>query len=45
MADALAAKGYRWRYVFGQGAGHGNNFGSTFMTEALLWVWAGFPID
>jgi gluconolactonase len=45
LADALDAQGYRWRYVFGVGAAHANNFGAALMTEALLWVWAGYPIN
>jgi enterochelin esterase-like enzyme len=44
MADALAAKGYAWRYVFGNGVTHANNFAASMMTEALLWTWAGYPI-
>jgi enterochelin esterase-like enzyme len=44
MADALMAKGYPWRYVYGEGSNHGNNFGASLMTEALLWVWAGYPL-
>ena len=45
MADAFTAKGYTWRYVFGIGSNHGNNFGASLMTEALLWTWAGYPLD
>jgi enterochelin esterase family protein len=44
LADALQAKGYAWRYVYGQGAMHANNFGASLMTEALLWTWAGYPL-
>lgn len=44
MADALMAKGYAWRYVFGEGAGHGNNYGASLIVEALLWTWAGYPL-
>ncbi|MES1204415.1 MAG: alpha/beta hydrolase-fold protein [Pseudomonadota bacterium] len=44
MADALMAKGYPWRYVYGEGAAHGNNFGASLMTEALLWAWKGYPL-
>ena len=44
MADALQAKAYAWRYVFGVGAQHGNNFGASLVTEALLWVWSGYPL-
>ncbi|HEX2870033.1 MAG TPA: alpha/beta hydrolase-fold protein [Polyangiaceae bacterium] len=44
MADALAAKGYAWRYVFGEGAGHGNDYGASLIVEALLWTWAGYPL-
>jgi enterochelin esterase-like enzyme len=44
MADALMAKGYPWRYVYGEGVTHSNNFGASRMTEALLWAWAGYPL-
>jgi iron(III)-enterobactin esterase len=44
MADALNAKGYAWRYVYGIGASHANNFAASLMTEALLWCWAGYPL-
>jgi enterochelin esterase family protein len=44
MADALMAKGYAWRYVFGEGAAHGNNYGASLIVEALLWTWAGHPL-
>jgi enterochelin esterase family protein len=44
LADALKAKGYAWRYVYGVGAQHADNFGSSLVTEALLWVWAGYPL-
>ncbi len=44
LADALQAKGYAWRYVYGEGAMHANNYGASLMTEALLWTWAGYPL-
>jgi len=44
LADALQTKGYPWRYVYGIGAMHANNFGASRMTEALLWTWAGYPL-
>lgn len=44
LADALQAKGYAWRYVYGQGAMHANNFALSVLVEALLWTWAGYPL-
>ena len=44
LADALAAKGYTWRYVYGEGSTHDNHYGASLMTEALLWTWAGYPL-
>ena len=44
MADAFQAKGYAWRYVYGVGAQHADNFGSSLIAESLLWVWAGYPL-
>ncbi len=44
LADALQAKGYAWRYVYGQGSSHANNFAASLVTEALLWTWAGYPL-
>jgi iron(III)-enterobactin esterase len=44
LADAFETKGYAWRYVYGVGVGHANNFGASQMTEALLWCWAGYPL-
>ena len=44
MADALQAKGYAWRYVYGVGVSHADNFGASQMSDALLWCWAGYPL-
>lgn len=44
LADALQAKGCAWRYVYGQGATHANNFAASLIVEALLWTWAGYPL-
>ena len=44
LADALQAKGYAWRYVYGQGAAHANTYASSLIVEALLWTWAGYPL-
>jgi enterochelin esterase family protein len=43
MAAALKAKGYRYQYVFAQGAGHvdGRVVGQT-LPAALEWVWKGY---
>ena len=45
MADVLKAKGYHYRYVFANGAGHtdGKVVNQT-LPEALLYVWQGYPI-
>ena len=45
MADALKAKGYHYRYVFANAAGHvdGKVVNQT-LPEALLYVWQGYPI-
>jgi enterochelin esterase-like enzyme len=46
MAAALRAKGYHYRYVFCEGAGHVDRkaIGQT-LPDALLWLWQGYPID
>jgi hypothetical protein len=44
MADALDAQQYPWRYVYGEGAAHSNTYAASLVTEALLWVWAGYPL-
>ena len=45
MAEVLKAKGYHYRYVFAQGAGHTDNKVQTqTLPEALLYVWQGYPI-
>jgi enterochelin esterase-like enzyme len=45
MADALKAKGYNYRYVFAQAAGHvDGRVVSQTLPEALLYVWQGYPI-
>jgi enterochelin esterase family protein len=45
MAEVLKAKGYHYRYVFANGAGHtaGAVVNQT-LPEALLYVWQGYPI-
>ena len=45
MADALKAKGYHYRYVFADAAGHvdGRVVNQT-LPDALLYVWQGYPI-
>ncbi len=44
MADALDMQKYPWRYVYGEGATHSNMYAASLVTEALLWVWAGYPL-
>ncbi len=45
MATVLKAKGYHYRYVYAEGAGHVDRrvVGQT-LPEALLWLWQGYPI-
>jgi len=45
MAEVLQAKGYHYRYVFANGAGHtdGKVVNQT-LPEALLYVWQGYPL-
>jgi enterochelin esterase-like enzyme len=45
MAAALAAKGYAYRYVYAEGAGH-VDFGVLQQTlpETLRWLWEGYPV-
>jgi hypothetical protein len=46
MRDALAAKGYDYRYVFALNAGHtaGKVTGQTF-AGAMEWLWRDYPVD
>jgi enterochelin esterase-like enzyme len=44
MADAFKARGLPWRYDYGIGAAHANNYGASRVVEALLWIWAGYPL-
>jgi enterochelin esterase-like enzyme len=44
LADALEAKGNKWRYVYGVKSTHDNHFAASLITEALLWTWAGYPL-
>lgn len=45
-ADALAEKGYHYRFLFAQNAGHcdGKIFEET-LAETLLWTWRGYPTE
>jgi enterochelin esterase-like enzyme len=43
LADALAAKGNAWRYVYGINTTHDNHFAASQITEALLWTTAPRP--
>jgi enterochelin esterase-like enzyme len=46
MADALAAKGYSYRYVFAEGADHVDfNVLGQSLPETLRWLWQGYPIQ
>lgn len=46
MAEALAAQGYSYRFVFSEGARHcdGGVLGQT-LPETLRWLWRGYPIE
>ena len=45
-AQALAAKGYHYRYVQAQGAGHEDNAARRqYLPAAMLWLWRGYPIS
>lgn len=43
-AQALAAKGYDYRFVFSKGTGHcaGKVFDET-LADTLVWMWRGYP--
>jgi hypothetical protein len=45
-AAALKAKGYHYRYVFGENAGHcEGNVQNATLADALVWLWRGYPVD
>lgn len=45
VAAALAAKGYHYKYIFANGAGHTDGAAmNQYLPEAMLWVWRGYPI-
>ena len=45
MAAVLKAKGYHYRFVFAEGAGHVDAaVVNQTLPEALLWLWQGYPI-
>jgi hypothetical protein len=44
MARALAAKGYRYQFVFAQNAGHCDRPTKVqTLPAALEWLWRGYP--
>jgi iron(III)-enterobactin esterase len=46
MAAVLKEKGYHYRYVFANGAGHTDGrVTNQTLPEALLYVWQGYPIE
>jgi iron(III)-enterobactin esterase len=46
MAKVLAAKGYRYQFVFAKNAGHTDRtVKAQTLPEALEYVWQGYPID
>jgi hypothetical protein len=46
MAKALKDKGYHYRFIFANGAGHCDSgaIGQT-LPEAMLWLWRGYPLN
>jgi hypothetical protein len=43
MASVLAAKGYRYQFVFGRNAGHTDrSMKQQTLPEALEWLWRGY---
>jgi enterochelin esterase-like enzyme len=45
-AAALKSKGYHYRYVAGQNAGHcDGNVQNATLADTLVWIWRGYPID
>ncbi len=45
MAAVLKAKGYHYRYVFAEAAGHTDGkVTRQTLPEALLWLWNGYPL-
>ncbi|MES1157647.1 MAG: hypothetical protein ABUL67_00980 [Haliangium ochraceum] len=43
-AMALKAKGYHYRFIYGRGLGHCDQpVQRTTMSDALLWLWRGYP--
>jgi iron(III)-enterobactin esterase len=46
MAGVLAAKGYRYQFVFARNAGHTDrSTKQQTLPEALEWLWKGYPIE
>jgi iron(III)-enterobactin esterase len=44
MAKVLAAKGYRYQFVFARNSGHGDRaVKQQTLPEALEWLWKGYP--
>ncbi len=44
--EALSAKGYHNRYVYGVGVGHcDDNLLRATLADALVWVWRGYPLQ
>jgi hypothetical protein len=43
-AEALKAKAYHYRFLFGQQAGHcQSNVRSSTLADTLVWAWRGYP--
>jgi enterochelin esterase-like enzyme len=46
MAEALAAKGYDYQFIFSRNSGHGNRaVKQQTLPEALEYLWQGYPIS
>jgi enterochelin esterase-like enzyme len=45
MAAALKAMGYHYRFVLEHGGTHDQMYPATLITETLLWLWRGYPLN
>jgi hypothetical protein len=45
-AAALKSRGYHYRYVAGENAGHcDGNVQNATLADALVWIWRGYPTN
>jgi enterochelin esterase-like enzyme len=45
MAAALKEMGYHYRFVLENGGTHDQMYPATLITETLLWLWRGYPLN